>query len=216
MQTHAPHRHAPASTCSPPTRTGATRASTARLMRSRRGAVPGASRCATCTRATPTTTSTSPPNRRALAAARLVVLLHPVQWYSMPPLLKLWLDEVLRASAGPTGRAARAARQGPVAGRHHRRAGGRRTTREGYNRYFFDAFLPPYEQTAALCGMRFLPPLLLHGAHRAGDAEVARARRASCRSAWPSYPDWPELAEAGAEPGLRRAGRRDRPAELSA
>lgn len=26
---------------------------------------------------------------------------------------------------------------------------------QGYSRYFFDAFLPPYEQTAALCGMRF-------------------------------------------------------------
>ena len=30
----------------------------------------------------------------ALAAARLVVWLHPVHWYSMPPLMKLWLDEV--------------------------------------------------------------------------------------------------------------------------
>ena len=44
---------------------------------------------------------------------------------------------------------------------------------QGYNRYFFDAFLPPYEQTAALCGMRFLPPLLLHGARRASEQAVA-------------------------------------------
>ena len=44
---------------------------------------------------------------------------------------------------------------------------------DSYNRYFFDAFLPPYEQTAALCGMRFLPPLLLHGAHKASEAEIA-------------------------------------------
>ena len=29
-----------------------------------------------------------------LAAARLVVLMHPIQWYSMPALQKLWLDEV--------------------------------------------------------------------------------------------------------------------------
>ena len=48
---------------------------------------------------------------------------------------------------------------------------------DGYNRYFFDAFLPPYEQTAALCGMRFLPPLLLHGAHRVGDAAIAAHAR---------------------------------------
>src|SRR5690349_11103660 len=29
-------------------------------------------------------------------SAQLLVLLHPIQWYSMPPLMKLWLDEVLR------------------------------------------------------------------------------------------------------------------------
>ena len=30
-----------------------------------------------------------------LARARLVVWQHPVHWYGMPPLMKLWLDEVL-------------------------------------------------------------------------------------------------------------------------
>ena len=65
---------------------------------------------------------------------------------------------------------------------------------QSYNRYFFDAFLPPYEQTAALCGMRFLPPLVLHGAHRAGEDEVsAHVRVFGERLA--SYPDWPELEE---------------------
>jgi len=29
-----------------------------------------------------------------LAAAQLVVLAHPIQWYAMPALLKLWLDDV--------------------------------------------------------------------------------------------------------------------------
>ena len=31
----------------------------------------------------------------ALAQARLVVWQHPVHWYGMPPLMKLWLDDVL-------------------------------------------------------------------------------------------------------------------------
>src|SRR4051794_12125028 len=31
----------------------------------------------------------------ALAAAKLIVWQHPIHWYSMPPLMKLWLDEVL-------------------------------------------------------------------------------------------------------------------------
>jgi len=63
-----------------------------------------------------------------------------------------------------------------------------------YNRYFFDAFLPPYEQTAALCGLRFLPPLLLHGAHRAPEDQV-QAHVQVFRDRLQSYPDWPELEE---------------------
>jgi hypothetical protein len=42
-----------------------------------------------------------------LAAAELLVWLYPVHWYSMPPLLKLWLDEVFAFgwAYGPGGRA---------------------------------------------------------------------------------------------------------------
>ncbi|NBW50649.1 MAG: NAD(P)H dehydrogenase [Betaproteobacteria bacterium] len=65
---------------------------------------------------------------------------------------------------------------------------------QGYNRYFFDAFLPPYEQTAALCGMRFLPPMVLHGAHSAPQADVA-SHVATFAERLRTYPDWPELAE---------------------
>ena len=51
----------------------------------------------------------------ALAAAHLMVWLHPIQWYGMPALQKLWLDEVLAYgwAYGPGGTACR---QGPVAG----------------------------------------------------------------------------------------------------
>ena len=129
---------------------------------------------------------------QALAAqARLVVLLHPVQWYSMPPLLKLWLDEVLAYgwAYGPGGDALRGKDLWLVA-----TTGGAEQSYHpaGYNRYFFDAFLPPYEQTAALCGMRFLPPLVLHGAHRAGEDEV-QAHVDVFAERLASYPDWPEL-----------------------
>ena len=67
---------------------------------------------------------------------------------------------------------------------------------QGYNRYFFDAFLPPYEQTAALCGMRFLPPLVLHGARRAVTPEID-AHVQVFRDRLATYPDWPELEELG-------------------
>jgi glutathione-regulated potassium-efflux system ancillary protein KefF len=133
-----------------------------------------------------------------LAQARLVVWLHPVHWYSMPPLMKLWLDEVFSFgwAYGPGGHALQgkdlwlvASTGGPEDSYHP----------SGYNRYAFDAFLPPYEQTAALAGMRWLPPLVLHGAHRVGDAELSgHAQLFAERLA--SHPQWPEIA--GLESGL--------------
>ncbi len=135
-----------------------------------------------------------PAEQARLAKAQLVVLLHPVQWYSMPALLKLWLDEVLTWgwAYGTGGTALRgkslwlvATTGGPEDSYHP----------QGYNRYFFDAFLPPYEQTAALCGMRFLPPLLLHGAHRVSDEAVAE-HAAVFGNRLRTWPDWPELTDA--------------------
>jgi glutathione-regulated potassium-efflux system ancillary protein KefF len=127
----------------------------------------------------------------ALKAAKLVVWQQPIRWYSMPPLLKLWLDDVLTFgwAYGPDGNALRGKDLWLVAS-----TGGPEDSYrpDSYNRYFFDAFLPPYEQTAALCGMRFLPPLVLHGAHKASDAELAvHAETYAQRLA--DYPAWPEM-----------------------
>ena len=134
----------------------------------------------------------------ALAAARLVVWQHPIHWYSMPPLMKLWVDEVLAFgwAYGPGG----VALQGKDLWLVATTGGPEDSYRpDRYNRYFFDAFLPPFEQTAVLCGMRFLPPLLLHGAHRASDADIA-AHGAVYADRLASYPQWPELAALDACP----------------
>jgi glutathione-regulated potassium-efflux system ancillary protein KefF len=139
-----------------------------------------------------------PAEQELAQQARLIVLLHPIQWYSMPPLQKLWLDDVLAYgwAYGHLGTALQgkdlwlvATTGGPESSYHP----------QSYNRYFFDAFLPPYEQTAALCGMRFLPPLVLHGARRASEDDIAhhvdvfgeRLR---------SYPNWPEIEDLPACP----------------
>ena len=128
-----------------------------------------------------------------VAAARMVVLLHPIQWYSMPSLQKLWLDEVLTHgwAYGHGGDALRGKDLWLVA-----TTGGPETSYhpQGYNRYSFDAFLPPYEQTAALCGMRFVPPLLLHGAHRAPEAAIS-AHVETFRQRLTTHPHWPQLPE---------------------
>ncbi len=130
--------------------------------------------------------------RSWLQQARLLVWLHPVHWYSMPPLLKLWLDEVFAFgwAYGPGGDALR----GKDLWLTTSTGGAEEAYRpDGHNRYFFDAFLPPYEQTAALCGMRWLPPLVLHGAHRASAAELDE-HAATFADRLMRWPDWPEIA----------------------
>lgn len=134
----------------------------------------------------------------ALQAARLVVWLHPVQWYAMPALMKLWLDEVFSFgwAYGPGGQALRGKDLWLVTST----GGAAQSYRpDGYNRYFFDAFLHPHEQTAALVGMRWLPPLVLHGAHRADDAALD-THAALFAQRLRHYPDWPEIADMQASP----------------
>ena len=139
-----------------------------------------------------------PAEQAALRDAKLVVWLHPVQWYSMPPLMKLWLDETLAFgwAYGPGGVALCGKDLWLVAS-----TGGQESSYrpDGYNRYFFDAFLYPYEQTAALVGMRWLPPLVLHGAHRTSDAELA-AHAALFVERLALWPQWPEIADMDAAP----------------
>jgi len=136
-----------------------------------------------------------PAEQAALGAAQLIVWQHPIHWYSAPPLMKLWIDEVLTFgwAYGPRGHALRGKDLWLVAS-----TGGPDDSYRpaGYNRHFFDAFLPPFEQTAALCGMRFVPPLLLHGAHRASDEEI-ESHAQTYAQRLRSHPDWPELAEIG-------------------
>ena len=144
-----------------------------------------------------------PGEQARMDAAQLIVLMHPIQWYSMPALQKLWFDEVLtygwaygaasaevgshdQPPAGTPGTALRGKHLWLVA-----TTGGPEDSynASSYNRYSFDAFLPPYEQTAALCGMHFLPPLILHGAHSVGKAEML-AHVELFRERLKTYPRW--------------------------
>jgi glutathione-regulated potassium-efflux system ancillary protein KefF len=125
----------------------------------------------------------------ALKAARLVVWLHPLHWYGMPPLLKLWLDEVFAYgwAYGPGGTQLNGKDLWLVVSTGGTEASYRP---DGHNRFFIDAFWPPYEQTAQLAGM----PLVLHGAHHVTQDEITEhvdtlvdhLRR---------WPDWPEIAD---------------------
>ena len=128
-----------------------------------------------------------------LRQARLLVWLHPVHWYSMPPLLKLWLDEVFAFgwAYGPGGTELRGKDLWLVAS-----TGGPASSYrpDGHNRYFFDAFLHPCEQTAALVGMRWLPPLVLHGAHTTTAAELQQHSDLFVQRLR-TWPHWPEIED---------------------
>jgi glutathione-regulated potassium-efflux system ancillary protein KefF len=118
-----------------------------------------------------------PRERKLVAGAHTVVLLYPTEWYACPALLKEWFDVVLgdawqqdrfSTDGGPrrcwlaTSTGAAAADFAP--GRRHGRP--------------FADYLAPLQQTAQVCGMQWLDPLVLHAAHEIDaatvDAHVAR------------------------------------------
>ena len=96
----------------------------------------------------------------------LIVLQHPFYWYSCPTLLKEWLDLVLEYgfAYGHQGTALEGKKVLTVI-----TTGGSQDAyrSDGYNRFTIRQFLAPFEQTAVLCGMRYLPPYVVHGIHTA-------------------------------------------------
>ena len=111
--------------------------------------------------------------QHALGAARLVVWMHPVYWYSVPGLLKHWFDKVLAFGwAYGNGSAA-------LAGKHclwvPSTGGDEETyTPSGMHAHPFVDYTPVIEQTARFCGMHWETPHVIHGADRIDDAQLAQ------------------------------------------
>jgi glutathione-regulated potassium-efflux system ancillary protein KefG len=114
-----------------------------------------------------------------LTAHDLIVVQHPFYWYSCPALVKQWQDLVLEHgwAYGRTGTALHGKSWLSVI-----TTGGRESAyqRDGHNRFTIRELLAPFEQTAGLCGMRFLPPFVTHGTH-AMDADAIAAAAAAYR-----------------------------------
>ncbi|SHJ61647.1 glutathione-regulated potassium-efflux system oxidoreductase KefF [Pseudozobellia thermophila] len=111
--------------------------------------------------------------KELLAGHDIVIWHHPMYWYSCPPLLKQWIDLVLEYgwAYGPKGTALKAKKCLNVI-----TTGGTRALycAEGRNHYSVNEFLRPFEQTARLCGMEYLPPFAVMGTHELTDAELER------------------------------------------
>ena len=110
--------------------------------------------------------------QKLLLENNIIIWQHPFYWYSAPPLLKQWIDLVLSFgwAYGPGGTSL----QGKFIF-NAITAGGIRTAydKEGHNRFTVNHLLAPFDQTAYLCRMIYLPPFVLHGTHRIGEKERA-------------------------------------------
>jgi len=101
--------------------------------------------------------------QRALLQADIIVFQHPIYWYSCPALMKEWMDQVLQHgfAFGDGGT--------QLTGKRWLSAvstGGDKTsyTASGSNFYEISQFLTPFERTACLCGMDYLPVFISHDA----------------------------------------------------
>jgi len=98
-----------------------------------------------------------------LVKADRIVLQFPFYWYSSPPVLKAWLDQVLLFGFA----------YGPGGDKLHGKelmlavtTGGPEESFQAssFNRFSMAEFLTPFQQTANMVGMTYLPPFVLHSA----------------------------------------------------
>ncbi len=99
--------------------------------------------------------------QKALLRADLIILQFPFYWYSVPAILKLWLDEVFEygfayGSSGDKLKGKKLLLSFTTGGP------GEAYSKDGYNHYEIEELLAPLIQTANLAGMVFLPPIYTH------------------------------------------------------
>jgi glutathione-regulated potassium-efflux system ancillary protein KefG len=112
--------------------------------------------------------------QRLLLNHDIILFHHPFYWYSAPALLKQWQDLVLEHgwAYGSKGNAL----QGKITLNAITTGGGEQAYHhDSFNRFTMKEFLAPFDQTARLCGMRFLPPFVVHGTHRLDASGIAHA-----------------------------------------
>jgi len=98
---------------------------------------------------------------------------HPVYMFSAPAILKQWMDLVLEYGWAHGGEGD--ALKGKTAFNVVTTGGSRESYgRDGFNRYTIREFLRPFEQTARLCKMTYLPPFAVQGTYRLSDGELLR------------------------------------------
>jgi glutathione-regulated potassium-efflux system ancillary protein KefG len=102
--------------------------------------------------------------KELLLAHQVIIWHHPFYMYSAPALLKQWIDLVLEYGWAH-GRGGDFLKNKIIF--NVLTSGGTREVYAagGYNRYTIREFLVPFEQTALLCKMIYLPPFAVQGTH---------------------------------------------------
>ncbi|WP_336333139.1 NAD(P)H-dependent oxidoreductase [Pseudomonas putida] len=105
-----------------------------------------------------------------------IVLQFPFQWYSCPPLLKQWLDEVFTSgwAYGPNGHALEGKTLAIAVSTWSREADYQRDSRYGRS---IEDLTSPFEVTALRVGMRYQPGFFLHSSGDYSDSELSENAR---------------------------------------
>jgi len=102
----------------------------------------------------------------------IIVLHHPIFWFSTPAIIKEWFDLVLVHgwAFGKEGKALMGKKLLSVIS-----TGGRESLyqEDGFHGHTIDEFLYPIKQTARVCRMDYLPPFVVHGTHTLTAEEIS-------------------------------------------
>lgn len=105
-----------------------------------------------------------------------VILQFPIMWYSCPPLLKKWFDDVLSYgfAYGPSGDKLERKKIQLIVS-----TAGKTTDYcdTGYNTRGLKFYLYPFEQTAKFCRMDYIEPFVAYGAPSMSQEEIEKTRK---------------------------------------
>ncbi|MCG6187046.1 glutathione-regulated potassium-efflux system oxidoreductase KefF [Maribellus maritimus] len=101
----------------------------------------------------------------------IIVWHHPFYWYSCPSLLKEWFDLVLEHDFAYGKKGTSLEEKDAIS---VLTTGARKEvySEKGRNRYTINQFLIPFQQSAALCKMNYLPPFVVHGSYTIPPEEI--------------------------------------------
>ncbi|WP_291115610.1 NAD(P)H-dependent oxidoreductase [Flavobacterium sp. UBA6135] len=101
----------------------------------------------------------------------IIIWHHPFYWYSCPPLLKQWIDLVLEYNWA-YGKSGNALKDKIIFQTITTGGSEENYCSEGKDRFTIPQLLEPFNQTAMVCKMIYLPPFVIHGTHKMNSKEA--------------------------------------------